>query len=367
MKPLKYLFLIVLSILLIKTSNALTLNKLELPNGFSIDVYAEVPGARSLALGDNDIVFAGTLSRSKVYAIVPNKDRTKAEKVIEIADDLTMPNGVAYHKGALYVAEMNRIIRFDNIVKHLEQPPTPIVISDKLPDKKHHGWRYLRVGPDNKLYISIGAPCNVCLSDDDRFGTIMRMNLDGSQPEIIAKGIRNSVGFAWQPETQQLWFTDNGRDLLGDNIPPDELNRITANNQHFGFPYFYGQNVPDPYFGRLAPHQEYVKPMLDLPAHVAALGMTFYTGDLFPKSYQNQIFIAEHGSWNRSHKIGYQVILVTQNGDKVQWQPFVSGWLQGEKAWGRPVDLLVMRDGSLLISDDANGAIYRVTYRKANT
>lgn len=342
--------------------DALPLQTLQFPPGFKIDIYAQVPNARSMALGSNGTVFVGTRN-SKVYALVPNANQTKANQVITLAQNLNSPNGVAYKDGALYVAEINRVLRYDNIEKQLSNPPTPVVINNTLPNKTHHGWRYTKFGPDGWYYIAIGAPCDACLSEDTRFATIARMKSDGSDFQIYAKGIRNSVGFDWDPTTQHLWFTDNGRDWMGDNIPPDELNYAPQQGMNFGFPFFYGNDIPDPKYGKLHSPSEFTKPVLNLPAHVATLGMVFYTGKMFPAEYQNQIFIAEHGSWNRSKKVGYQVIVVKKEGNKILgWQPFVKGWLQGQSDWGRPVDLLVMPDGALLISDDSAGLVYRVSY-----
>lgn len=344
----------------------LPLSLLQLPSGFHIDIYAQIPGVRSLTLGPDNIVFAGTISEGKVYAILPNQNATEAAKILLIANDLTMPNGVAYLNNALYVAENQQVIRYDNIAKHLLEPPKPETVID-LPHRREHGWRYLRVGPDGQLYIAIGAPCNVCLEDDPQFGTIMRFEPDGSNLQIYASGIRNSVGFDWDPTNKDLWFTDNGRDWLGDNLPPDELNHATKPGLHFGFPYYYGNNKLDPHYGKLAPPQDFVPATLGLPAHVAALGMVFYTGKQFPKDYIGQIILAEHGSWNRSRKVGYQLTLVTLDESRkpVKTSPFVTGWLQGQRAWGRPVDVLQMPDGALLVSDDYNGVIYRISYAQS--
>lgn len=357
------LYLLLISVTQLCYGAELPLETLKLPPGFSISIYAApVPGARSMTLGSNSIVFVGSISEGKVYAIVSNQNATDKTKVLTIASGLIMPNGVVFYQNNLYVADVDRILRFDNVENHLSNPPKPIIIVSNLPKDRHHGWRYLRIGPDKKLYVSIGAPCNNCLSEDQRYATIMRMNLDGSHQEVFARGIRNSLGFDWDPTTHQLAFTDNGRDWMGDDLPPEELNYAVQPNQHFGFPYCYGKNVADSKHGHTFSCSSFVPPVLELPAHVAPLGMTFYTGNMFPVQYQHNIFIAEHGSWNRSHKSGYQVIAVSRN-DKV-WtaKTFITGWLQNESVWGRPVDLLVMPDGSLLISDDYAGVIYRVTY-----
>jgi len=282
-----------------------------------------------------------------------------------LAEGLDSPNGVAFRNGSLYVAEISRVIRYDDIEARLEDPPEPIVVNDNFPSDSAHGWKYIKFGPDGKLYVPVGMPCNVCNKEgeDERYGTIMRMESDGSQLEIFAKGIRNTVGFDWNPETGELWFTDNGRDWLGDDMPPDELNRAPVQGMHFGFPYCHAGDIPDPEFGKLRNCSEFTPPEMKLGPHVAALGMTFYTGTMFPEEYRNQIFIAEHGSWNRKIPIGYRVSLVRlENGKPVSYEPFADGWLQGLAAWGRPVDVLVMPDGALLVSDDKNNAIYRISY-----
>jgi glucose/arabinose dehydrogenase len=340
------------------------LAQIKLPPGFAIEVFAgDVPGARSLALGAKGTVFVGTRDEGKVYAI-RNAGSPRAE-VITLAKGLNMPNGVAFRNGALYVAEISRVIRFDDIEEHLDNPPRPVLINGSFPHEKHHGWKFIRFGPDGKLYVPVGAPCNVCDSKDQRFASIMRMAPDGKNLEIFARGVRNTVGFDWHPISHELWFTDNGRDRLGDDTPPDELNRAAALGLHFGFPYWHGRDTPDPQFGGKMRKREFVPPEIELPAHVASLGMRFYTGAMFPAEYRNQVFIAEHGSWNRSVPTGYRVSLVRLQGNKaVSYQVFAQGWLSGGDAWGRPVDLQVMPDGSVLVSDDRAGAIYRISYRK---
>lgn len=340
------------------------LSSIKLPAGFKIDVYAEnVENARSMALSDNGILFVGT-RESEVYAVVDDNKDFKADRVITIASGMNSPNGVAFRNGNLYVAEINRVLRYDNIENNLENPPDPVVINDGFPTDTHHGWKFIRFGPDGKLYVPVGAPCNICLRDDDeRYASIMRMNPDGTELEVFAHGIRNTVGFDWNPQDNVLWFTDNGRDWLGDNAPPDELNSAPEKGIHFGYPFIHGGDIKDPEFGEGADINKYRKPAIKLGAHVAALGMRFYTGDMFPAEYKNQIFIAEHGSWNRSSKIGYRIMLVKVNGSNaVSYEPFAEGWLQGESVTGRPVDVLVMPDGSLLVSDDYGGIIYRITY-----
>jgi glucose/arabinose dehydrogenase len=274
-----------------------------------------------------------------------------------------MPNGVAFREGALYVAENHRIIRFADIENDLQSVPTPEVVIDTLSTETHHGWRYIDFGPDGKLYISIGAPCNVC--EREGFANISRMNPDGSGQEIVASGIRSSVGFTWHPETGDLWFTDNGRDMLGDDIPPGELNHAPRVGMHFGFPYCHGGEIPDPEFGADRSCDEFESPAQKLGPHVAPLGVLFYTGRMFPEEYSGQVLIAEHGSWNRSKKIGYRISLVRMiDGRASGYEVFAEGWLQGEEVSGRPVDLLVLPDGALLVSDDQNGTIYRITYSR---
>lgn len=341
------------------------LDDIVLPPGFSIEVYSdEVPNARSLALGDAGTVFVSTRRDGRVYALVPHD--SGSPRVVTIARDLRMPNGIAFHDGSLFVAELTRIIRFDDIENSLDDIPEAAVVYDALPDETHHGWRYIGIGPDNKLYVSVGAPCNIC--NREGFGNISRMNLDGSDFEVFADGIRNSVGFTWQPRSGEMWFTDNGRDMLGDDTPPGELNRAAGAGLHFGYPYCHGGEVADPEFGEQRECSEFVSPAQKMGAHVAPLGVTFYTGDMFPEQYRGQILIAEHGSWNRSQKTGYRVALVRlENGQPQGVEPFAEGWLQGEQVSGRPVDILVLDDGSVLVSDDKEGRLYRISYSRPLT
>jgi glucose/arabinose dehydrogenase len=352
--------------LVISTASAeIRLDTIKLPPGFSIDIYAQkVEGARSLALGPAGVVFVGSRPEGKVYALIDKDSDHRADEVVVVARGLNSPNGVAYHDGALYVAEISRIIRFDDIGKRLLNPPTPVVINDTFPKDTHHGWKFIRFGPDGKLYVPVGAPCNICLPNDPRYATIMRMNPDGSNLEIFATGIRNTVGFDWHPQTKELWFTDNGRDWMGSDLPPDELNCAPQKGMHFGFPYCHGGNISDPEYGDKRPCKEFTSPRQNLGSHVAALGMRFYTGTMFPAKYRNKIFIAEHGSWNRLVPIGYRITLVTlEDGKLTGYETFAQGWLGGLLAWGRPVDVLVMPDGALLVSDDKADAIYRISYK----
>jgi len=348
----------------------LPLDRIRLPPGFSISVFSDqVPGARSLALGTRGTVFVGTRAQGRVYALVDADRDGRAERVITIARGLNQPNGVAFRDGSLYVAEVSRVIRFDGIEERLDRPPTPVVVNDSFPRDAHHGWKFIRFGPDGMLYVPVGAPCNVCLSEDERYASIMRMRMDGTGLEVYARGVRNTVGFDWHPGTRELWFTDNGRDLLGDDVPPDELNRASGIGQHFGFPFVHGRSVVDPQFGAGRRPEEFTLPVQELGAHVASLGMRFVTGPRFPAAYRGQILIAEHGSWNRSVPSGYRISMVRLQADRaVAYEVFAEGWLpagarQGGAAWGRPVDLMELPDGSLLVSDDAAGAVYRIDYQ----
>ncbi len=343
--------------------------RLRVPAGFRIELLTDaVPNARALTLGrfngDRGVVYVGSMRAGAVYAVELDGGRSRA--VHTIATGLNRPAGVAWRDGKLYVSAVSRILRFDAIDDHLADPPQPNIVTDRLPAETHHGAKYIAFGPDGRLYVAVGAPCNVCIPEP-RHGVLQRMNADGSGLEVIASGVRNSVGFDWNPVDGTLWFTDNGRDMLGDDLPGDELNRLQKSGAHFGFPYCHQGDTPDPEFGRQRGCSEFVPPMARLGAHVAALGMRFYSGRSFPEAYRRSIFIAEHGSWNRSRKSGYRVVRVALDaGGKVERQePFVEGWLEvdaagRESVWGRPADVLVLPDGSLLISDDSAGAIYRV-------
>ncbi|MFD1185636.1 PQQ-dependent sugar dehydrogenase [Pontibacter rugosus] len=343
------------------------LEQIKLPAGFRIDYYAkDVENARSMSMSKSGILFVGTRSNDKVFAVVDENKDGNADEVVEIASGLNSPNGVAVRNGDLYVAEINRVIKFSNIEQTFRNKPKYEVVNDQFPSDAHHGWKYIAFGPDDKLYVPVGAPCNICKSEKPIYASITRMNPDGSNLEVYAEGVRNSVGFAWHPETKNLYFTDNGRDMLGDNMPPDELNRATEKGQHFGYPYCHAGDISDPEFGSQRNCNDFVKPVRKLSPHGAALGMKFYTGNMFPAQYKNQAFIAEHGSWNRSEKMGYRLMLakMDNNGNVTSYEPFAEGWLQGQEDWGRPVDVLQMKDGSLLVSDDKNNAIYRITYSK---
>ena len=328
-------------------AQGLPLDAIRLPPGFSIALFARVPNARAMALGSDNTVYVGSRGAGKVHAVRFDAGYRAIQPLL-LADRLQMPVGVAYRDGALYVSAVDRVLRFDEIEKQLArlpgERPRATVMRDTFPDETHHGWKFIAFGPDGKLYVPVGAPCNICEPDADRYANIMRMNADGSALEVFARGVRNSVGFDWHPQTKELWFTDNGRDWLGDDMPPDELNHAPRAGMHFGYPYCHGGTLADREFGRKRSCSEFTPPAQNLGPHVAALGMRFYTGTLFPPEYRNQIFIAEHGSWNRSRKIGYRVSLVRLEGNRaVSYEPFAEGWLQGESAWGRPADVLVLR------------------------
>ncbi|MGR3220380.1 MAG: PQQ-dependent sugar dehydrogenase [Candidatus Anammoxibacter sp.] len=342
----------------------LPIELIRLPTGFHIDLYAQdVKNARSMALSPNGTLFVGSRTAGNVYALVDSDGDKRADRKYVIAKGMNMPNGVAFRDGALYVAEVHRVLKFDRIEENLKDPPVPTVVNNSFPDNSWHGWKFIRFGPDGKLYVPVGAPCDICERPEPLFATITRMEPDGSGLEIFAQGIRNSVGFDWHPETNELWFTDNGRDMLGDDLPPDELNRVQQAGMHFGFPYCHGKDIADPKFGGKHSCKEFNAPAQELGPHVASLGMRFYTGNMFPADFRGQIIIAEHGSWNRSKKIGYRLMLVRlKESQPVSYEVFAQGWQQGERVWGRPVDVEVMPDGSLLVSDDHAGVIYRITY-----
>lgn len=338
---------------------------LVLPEGFAISIFAEVDDARSLALSPEGTVYVGNKDGNRVYALRDTDGNKIADKKWVVATGLNMPNGVAFRNGDLYVAEVSRILRYSGIESSLAQPPKASVIYDKYPTDAWHGWKYIAFGPDGKLYVPVGAPCNVCDKGDAVYASITRMNADGSGMEVFARGIRNSVGFTWHPQDKAMWFTDNGRDMMGDDIPPCELNRAPSSGLHFGFPYCHGGKVSDPEFGKGKPCDQFTAPARALGAHVAPLGLKFYTGDQFPEQYRNNLFLAEHGSWNRSRKSGYRIVRARLEGSRVvSYDSFISGWLDdsSQKVSGRPVDILQMPDGSLLVSDDKRGVVYRISY-----
>jgi glucose/arabinose dehydrogenase len=327
-----------------------------LPKGYKIEIYtSEVPNARAMDFSEDGTLFVGSMTEGKVYAVRPDRS------VIVIDDSLDLPTGLDYYRGDLYVAEVSRIIRYDDIIHNLDKKKEPVVINGNFPGERWHGWKFIRIGPDGNIYIPIGAPCNVCLPDDKWFARILRMSLDGNKLEYFAEGVRNTVGFDWNPATGTLWFTDNGRDEMGDDIPPDELNKAPVYGRHYGFPYVHGKILDPEFWPKRPVSAAFVTPALELPAHVAALGMRFYTGGMFDEKYHYGIFIAEHGSWNRSKKVGYRITFVGVREDYTTgYEVFASGWLQGETAWGRPADVQVGPDGSLFVSDDLKGCVYRI-------
>jgi glucose/arabinose dehydrogenase len=334
---------------------------LKLPKGFKVEVFVSgVPNARSLRQGDKGTIFVSNRILDKVYAVVAKGGQHELKV---LASGLDRPNGLAFANGALYIAEGTKISKLENIEDQLGNAPKPVVIYDQFPNHQSHGWKFMALGPDNKLYINVGAPCNICLPPDTN-GQIRRMNLDGSGSEPYALGVRNSVGFDFHPVSKQLYFTDNGRDWLSEELPNDELNRVTRAGQHFGYPYCHQGNIPDDQFGWGRQCSEFEPPVALLGSHSAALGMRFYTGTMFPTEYRNAIFIVRHGSWNKSSKIGGDIIVakLNPNGTVKSWEPFMTGFLQDNNYIGRPVDVEVMKDGSLLVSDDYAGAIYRISY-----
>lgn len=364
----------------------LPIESLKLPAGFELSVFADnLPDARSLARGKEGTIFVGNRSEDKVWALVDEDNDGHADRRYLLASGLRMPNGVAFKDGDLYVAEVSRVLRFSDIESKLDNPPSPEVVYDGFPSDAHHGWKYIAFGPDGKLYVPVGAPCNMCESDEI-YATITRMDVQGGEPEIIARGIRNTVGFDWHPENKDLWFTDNGGDNLGsrmadagkipeaeatsytDSLPPCEINHVTALGQHFGYPFCHAGEIIDPEFGSEGDCDRFVGPVVTTQAHAAPLGMKFYEGSMFPTDYKHQILVAEHGSWNRTKKVGYRIMraAIDQQGNFISYEPFIEGWLdeESQEVWGRPVALLELPDGSLLISDDGAGAIYRVTYKE---
>jgi glucose/arabinose dehydrogenase len=340
-------------------------DKLKVPKGFKVEVYASgIPNARSLRLGDKGTVFVSNRTLDKIYAIV-DKDGKREIKVI--AKDLHRPNGIELHNGTLYIAELSQISKIDKIEDNLDNTPKPTVIYSDLPKDEPHGWKYLTLGPDNKLYFNVGAPCNICMPSEAH-AQIRRINLDGSGAEVVARGVRQIVGMDWHPTLKQLYFTENARDWLSEELPNDKFNRLAQpGKDNFGYPYCHQGDLPDPEFGWGRSCDEFTKPVALLGPHSAPLGIKFYTGNAFPAEYRGQAFIARHGSWNKTKKIGGDIVVAKLNADGTlkSLEPFLTGFLENNNYVGRPVDLLVMKDGSLLISDDYAGAIYRVSYSEA--
>lgn len=345
------------------------LETITLPAGFTIGVYAQgVKNARQMAVGSKGTVFVGSRQAGLVHALVDTNGDHKADKVHVIAKGLDQPSGVAFRDGALYVADISKIWRFDDIEAHLDAPRKPVLVTSSYPTEGHHGWKFIAFGPDGWLYVPVGAPCNICdkRSENPIFASVTRIKPDGSGREVWAHGIRNSVGFDWHPVTRGLFITSNGRDMMGDDVPPDTLSYAPKPGMDFGFPYCHAGEIPDPEFGSKRACSEFAKPAQKLGAHVASIGARFYTGTAFPAEYRNQLFIAEHGSWNRTKPVGYRITVVSMD-DQARvtgYKPFAEGWLQGSEAWGRPADVQPLQDGSLLVSDDKADLIYRIAYGK---
>ena len=347
-------------------ADKLPTNALKLPSGFNIEVYASgIANTRSLRVGDKGTVFVGTRFGNKVSAIVKKDGKTEVKT---IAEGLYRPNGLAYHKGTLYIAELSQVSKIENVEDNLDKVNKPTVIYSDLPKDEAHGWKFIGVGPDNKLYVPVGQPGNNVLNDKDH-GQIRQLDLDGKNRIDYAIGVRNTVGFDWHPVSKQLYFSDNGRDWASEDVPEDELNRVTKVGEHFGSPYCYQGNFLDPEFGWGRKCSEFTKPIALTGPHSAGLGMRFNTGSMFPAKYKNAIFLARHGSWNRTNKFGGDIIVyfLNKDGTVKSSEVFLSGFLVDNKYIGRPVDVEFMKDGSMLVSDDWNGAIYRVSYGKART
>jgi glucose/arabinose dehydrogenase len=340
---------------------------IRLPPGFKAEVWASgMPGARMMAQGDKGTMFFGSRGIGRVYAVTDNGG-TRNHKII--VEGLTQPNGVAFKDGSLYVIAINKVLRFDNIEDNLDNPKS-VELTDafNLPPDKHHGWKFLKFGPDGKLYMQVGAPCNGCEVDKDKHAIIVRYNRDGSGREIVARGVRNSVGFDFHPETGELWFTDNDQDWISEHGPQCELNRVSKIGENFGFPYCHGHGIIDSRLGKPDSCDGVTLPAALMGAHTAPLGMRFYTGNMFPAEYKNAIFIARRGSWNRTTNVGFDVVVahLSSDGKRAAWSPFLTGLLntRTNEFSGRPVDVHQLPDGSLLVADEQNGAVYRISYHK---
>lgn len=341
------------------------LKNITLPAGFQIDVYADsVTNARAMCWGTKGTLFVGTRDEGVVHALRDTDADGMPDERHIVARGLNMPVGVAFKDGDLYISAVDRIVKLIGIEERLQDPPAPVLVTDRFPDEEHHGWKYIAFGPDGALYVPVGAPCNICLSEDSIFATITRMAPDGNDLRIMAHGVRNTVGFDWHPETKELWFSENGRDWMGDDSPDCELNHLTQEGQHFGYPFCHAGNIADPEFGTERSCNEFVAPVARLGPHVAPLGVRFYTGNMFPAKYRNALFIAEHGSWNRSTPLGYRVaVAFTGTDGTTTTEIFAEGWLDGARTTGRPVDVINAPDGSLLVSDDAADKIYRISFK----
>lgn len=362
----KYLSLTLVLLALFTFGSAANINlkQLTVPAGFKIEFFAEnVENARQMALSPSGIVYVGSRKAGKVYALKDVDSDGKVDQRWLVAEDLNMPSGLAFKEDDLYVADVDKILKFTNIDANLEQPVIELFFND-LPDDDHHGWKFIRFAPNGDLIIPVGAPCNICEAPTDKHARILALDMNTKTLTELAKGVRNTVGFDYHPLTNQLWFSDNGRDMMSDDVPGDEINRLIDVGSHFGYPYFHAGDVADPEFSKGKKSSDYIFPEYTLGAHVAPLGVHFYRGQQFPKSYKNQLFVAEHGSWNRTKKSGYKVALLTiENSKVVNYQAFISGFMQAEKTFGRPVAILELADGSLLVSDDFANVIYRISYQ----
>lgn len=346
-----------------KAASDMKLDQIKLPPGFKIELWAEgMPNARTIAVGAKGTVFVGTRLVGNVYAVT---DKGGKREVKTIMKGMTIPNGLVFSNGDLYVAEHTRILKFSNIEANLDNPGQPTVVFDALPKDAPHGWKYMVMGPDGWLYFNIGAPCNICVPPDTH-AQIVRVDPKNGILETVAKGVRNSVGMTFHPVTKDLWFTNHGRDWLGEDLPNDTLHRVTKKGVHFGYPYCHQGDTLDPAYGKGRSCTEFAPPALKLGPHIAPLGVRFYTGNMFPAEYRNRMIIANHGSWNKSSKIGFNLMQVTLDsaGKVVKYEPFAEGWAKGNEYWGRPVDVQVMTDGALLVSDDVAGALYRISYSR---
>src|SRR5262245_52192467 len=345
--------------------NEIPIDKIKVPPGFKVEVWAHgMPGVRMMTRGPKGTIYAGTRIIGRVYEI-KDKGATREHRIL--AEKLVQPNGVAFLGNSLYVMAINRVFRYDGIEDNPNVKPVELTEAFKLPPDVHHNWKFIAFGPDNRLYVQVGAPCNIC-EPSDQHAQIRRYVADGSNMEVIARGVRNTVGFDFHPQTGELWFTDNGRDWQAEDGPPDELNRLSKPGEFFGFPYCHGFGIPDMDIKKKDPCKGVTMPVASMGPHAAALGMRFYTGDMFPKEYKNSIFVARHGSWNRSQLFGFDVanVRATADGKNAKVTPFMTGFMDGKenKFWGRPADVMQLPDGSLLVADDQMGAIYRVTYKK---
>jgi glucose/arabinose dehydrogenase len=340
-------------------------DKLKVPKGFQVEVWAHgMPGVRMMTRGSKGTIWAGTRIIGRVYEI---KEQGGQRTHRVLAEKLTQPNGVAFQGGNLYVMAINRVFRYDGIEDNPNVKPVELTEQFKLPPEAHHNWKFIAFGPDSRLYVQVGAPCNIC-EPTEEYAQIRRYVADGSNMEVVARGVRNTVGFDFHPQTGELWFTDNGRDWQAENGPDDELNRLSKAGQFFGFPYCHANGIPDIDIKKKDPCKGVTLPVALMGPHAGALGMRFYSGTMFPKEYQNSIFVARRGSWNRSQLFGFDVanVRASADGKNAKVTPFLTGFMdpKANAFWGRPVDVLQLPDGSMLVSDEQMGAIYRISYKK---